>query len=92
MKLHREKAVAIKYDDNLPAPFILAKGSGYMADTIIRLAESSGIPVLSRPDIAERLFCLETGTFIPEECFGLVAEMLVYVHTISQEIGSRMYE
>ncbi|MDR3199879.1 MAG: EscU/YscU/HrcU family type III secretion system export apparatus switch protein [Spirochaetales bacterium] len=81
-----EKAVAIKYDENLPAPFVLAKGRGFLAEEIIRIARKAGVPVMSHPDLAERLFYLETGSFIPEECFGLVAEMLVYVHNISQGI------
>jgi type III secretion system FlhB-like substrate exporter len=83
MKWRSEKAIAIKYDAGLPAPFVLAKGAGYMADTIVRLAEKAGVPVLSRPDMAERLFYLDTGAFIPEECFAVVAEMLAYVHIIS---------
>ncbi|MDR1626445.1 MAG: EscU/YscU/HrcU family type III secretion system export apparatus switch protein [Spirochaetia bacterium] len=83
MKWRDEKAVAIKYEAGLPAPFVLAKGAGYLADAIVRLAEKVGVPVLSRPDMADRLFYLEAGAFIPEECFGVVAEMLVYVHTIS---------
>jgi flagellar biosynthesis protein len=92
MKWHNEKAVALKYDAGLPAPFVLARGAGYLADAIVRLAENAGVPVLSRPDMAERLFYLEPGAFIPEECFEVVAEMLIYVHTISQRVGSRMYE
>ncbi|MDR1316056.1 MAG: EscU/YscU/HrcU family type III secretion system export apparatus switch protein [Spirochaetales bacterium] len=86
MKWHSEKAIAVKYETGMPAPFVLAKGVGYMADTIIRLAEKAGIPVLRQPDIAEKLFYLETGAFIPEECFEAVAQMLVYVHTISQRV------
>jgi flagellar biosynthesis protein len=82
-----EKAVAIKYDNSLPAPFVIAKGSGFMAEAIISLAKKAGVPILPRPDITERLFYLETGSFIPEECFKVVAEMLVYVHNVSKRIG-----
>ncbi|MDR1931802.1 MAG: EscU/YscU/HrcU family type III secretion system export apparatus switch protein [Spirochaetales bacterium] len=78
-----EKAVAIKYDKNLPAPFVLARGAGYLAEQIIHIAEKAGIPVMSRRSLTERLFYFEEGSFIPEDCFELVAEMLVYVHTIS---------
>jgi flagellar biosynthesis protein len=88
----KEKALAIKYSTNLPAPFVLAKGAGHLADTIIRLAEKAGVPVTRRADLTERLFYLETGSFIPEECFEIVAEMLVYVHNVSKGLVKKVME
>ena len=82
----KRKALALKYDERLPAPFVLAKGEGLLADTIIRIAEKAGVPVVARPRAAEKLFYLETGSFIPRECFEIVAEMLVYVHSIEKRV------
>jgi flagellar biosynthesis protein len=79
-----EKALAIKYDKNLPAPFVLAKGRGALAEKIIALAEKAGVPVVARPLLTDRLFFLETGSFMPESCFEIVAELLVYVHTVTE--------
>ena len=85
----REKAVALKYDSTLPAPFILAKGEGELAAAIIRTAKDCGIPISSRPEVAASLFYLEAGSFIPEECFGIVAEMLIYVHNVTKSLSTK---
>ena len=82
----KRKALAIKYDKRLPAPFVLAKGEGQLAETIIRIAEKAGVPVVTRPAATDRLFWLEAGSFIPEECFGIVAEMLIYVHGMEKKV------
>jgi flagellar biosynthesis protein FlhB len=85
----KEKAIAIKYDTRLPAPFVLAKGEGRLARAIVRIAERAGVPVVPQPETAGRLFYVETGSFIPEECFEIVAEMLVYVHTLSMSLRKK---
>ncbi|MCL1817781.1 MAG: EscU/YscU/HrcU family type III secretion system export apparatus switch protein [Spirochaetaceae bacterium] len=85
----KQKALAIKYDERLPAPFVLAKGEGRLAEIIVRIAEKAGVPVVARPVAAEKLFYLEAGSFIPEECFEVVAEMLVYVHSIERGLRKK---
>jgi len=86
----KRKALAIKYDERLPAPFVLAKGEGELADIIVRIAEKTGVPVLARPIAAEKLFHLAPASFIPEECFGIVAEMLVFVHSIDKGLRKKV--
>ena len=85
----KRKALAIKYDERLPAPFVLAKGEGQLAEIIVRIAEKAGVPVVARPAATEKLFCLEAGSFIPEECFGIVAEMLIFVHSIERGLKKK---
>ena len=81
-----EKAVALKYDSTLPAPFIVAKGRSELARRIVELAEKNDVPVKTDPDLTERLFVLEAGSLIPEECFRLVAELLVFVQSMENPI------
>ena len=83
----RDKAVALKYDETFPAPFILAKGEGELAAAIVRIAQKFGVPVVDRAPVASRLFYLDEGSFIPEDCFGIVAEMLVYVHNVTKSLS-----
>ena len=59
-----EKAVAIKYREDLPAPFLVAKGRDKLAERIVALAKEHGVQVIAQPELADRLFVLETGTFI----------------------------
>ena len=85
----KDKAVAIKYDETLPAPFVLAKGEGELAAAIVRVAQRSGVPVIEKAEAAARLFYVEEGSFIPEDCFGIVAEMLVYVHNVTKSLSEK---
>jgi flagellar biosynthesis protein len=74
-----EKAIALKYSTELPAPFIIASGRDELAQRIVEMAGKSGVPVHVDGELAERLFVLEPGSLIPEECFQVVAELLVFV-------------
>ena len=88
----KRKALAIKYDERLPAPFVLAKGEGQLADAIVRIAEKAKVPVVARPEAVKMLFCLEPGSCIPEECFGIIAEILVYVHSIDRGLQEKVLD
>ncbi len=79
-----KKAVALRYHRDLPAPFILAKGPGRLADEIIRLAEEHEIPIQERSELADALFSLDVGVYIPEDLYQTVAELLVFVQYISK--------
>ncbi len=83
------KAAAIKYDESLPAPFILATGRGVLADRIVALAREAGIAVVPGGELADKLVVMEAGSFIPEECFAVVAELLAYVHKVYEGKGNK---
>ena len=73
------KSVALRYDDELPAPFVVAKGKGNLAVKLVELAEQYGVPITSAETLAEGLFYLEVGDFIPEPFYRAVAELLAFV-------------
>lgn len=77
-----EKAVAIKYTEDVPAPFILAKGKGVIAEVIKKIAQENGIQIMYKPDLTESLIEIETGSFIPEEYYKIIAEILVFVKNL----------
>lgn len=74
-----KKAVALRYDDSLPAPFLVAKGSGSAAERIRALAEELGIPVLENEPLAGFLFPLEPGDMVPEAYWEIVARVYVFI-------------
>lgn len=80
-----EKAVAIHYTEQLPAPIILAKGRGELARRIRQIAESHGISLLVRPELTDALIELEVGSLIPEQFYRVIAELLVYVRSVSRK-------
>lgn len=75
-----KKAVAISYKQNLPAPFIIAKGKDAAARKILEIAGEHNIHVMNEEELTERLFMIEVGDYIPEEIYDIVAEILAYVY------------
>lgn len=73
-------SVALKYDDDQPAPVVLAKGVDLMAMRIRELARDSDVPIFSAPPLARALYRhTEVGETIPSELYLAVAQVLAYV-------------
>jgi flagellar biosynthesis protein len=79
-----EKAVAVHYSEELPAPIIVARGKGELARRILRIAEQHGVHLLVRPELADALVELEVGSLVPEEFYRIIAEILVFVWGVSE--------
>ncbi|QDV65708.1 flagellar biosynthesis protein FlhB [Crateriforma conspicua] len=79
-----ELAIAIQYDPvTMPAPVVLAKGAGVLAQRIRRVALENGIPVVERKPLAQFLYKnVETGDVVPPEQYQAVAEVLRYVYQL----------
>lgn len=77
-----ELAIAIQYDPlTMPAPIVLAKGAGVLAQKIRRIALENGIPVVERKPLAQTLYkSVDVGGVIPAEQYQAVAEVLRYVY------------
>jgi len=73
------KAVALKYFEDLPAPFIAASGRGYLADKMREIARKEGIPIRQDENLSEFLFSMDVGSFIPEELYQVIAELYTFV-------------
>lgn len=74
-----DKAVAVRYDERLPAPIIVAKGRGHLAEMIRTVARRGGVPIVEDRDLADCLIELDPGDFIPEQYYEIIAELLVFV-------------
>jgi len=79
-----ELAVAIQYDpDTMPAPIVLAKGAGVLAQRIRQLALQHGIPIVEKKPLAQALYReVEVDHPIPEDKYAAVAEVLAYVYQL----------
>jgi flagellar biosynthetic protein FlhB len=75
-------AVALKYDaTKMAAPFVVAKGAGFVAERIRELARHHGVPVVEHKFVARTLFKLvEIGREIPADLYRAVAELLAFVY------------
>lgn len=79
-----ELAIAIRYDpQTMPAPIVIAKGAGALAQKIRRLALENGIPVVERKPLAQVLYkTVDVGGVIPIDQYNAVAEVLRYVYQL----------
>jgi flagellar biosynthetic protein FlhB len=73
-------AVALRYDDRCPAPVVVAKGAGVVAQRIREKAAEHGVPVQQNKPLARALFTsVEIGDPIPLGLYQAVAEVLAVV-------------
>ncbi len=80
-------AVALKYDQNLPAPQVIAKGADLIAEKIKAIAKENNIPVIENKPLARTIFkTLKIGQVIPKELFVAVAEVLSYVYRLRRKV------
>lgn len=80
-------AIAFEYkQESMPAPKLLVKGSGKIAETIIREAEAHGVPIVRNVNLAQTLFKKgKVGKYIPRETYEAVAEILKWLATLERE-------
>lgn len=85
-ELKRQIALALGYKPDLHnAPKLLAKGKGLIADKIIELAKSRGIPIKQDDDLIKVLYKLEIEEEIPPELYEAVAELLAFIYKLNQQ-------
>ena len=80
-----KKAVALKYSSDLPAPIIIAGGKGPLAEIIQNIAREHQIQIFEDELLVENLIEFNSGTFIPEEFYPIVAELLTFVSCLTIE-------
>jgi flagellar biosynthetic protein FlhB len=79
-----ELAVAIQYEPlSMAAPIVVAKGAGFMAERIRKLALEHGIPIVEKKPLAQALYRdVEVNQPIPHDKYAAVAEVLAYVYQL----------
>jgi flagellar biosynthetic protein FlhB len=78
-------AVALKYVAGDPAPKVVAKGADHVAQKIKALARDSRVPVIENVPLARALHkSVDVGSFIPDELYKAVAEVLAYIYRLKR--------
>lgn len=82
-------AVALKYTvKEMPAPRVVAKGAGFVADKIKTVARLYSVPIIENKPLARGLFYgVKIGDYIPEKFYVVVAELLAQVYKRKKRIG-----
>ena len=79
------KAVSLQYKKGKnAAPKVTAKGQGWMADRIIKMAQENNIPIREDKDLLHLLSEIDVGQEVPESLYKVVAELLAWVYQLSQ--------
>jgi flagellar biosynthetic protein FlhB len=83
-------AVALRYEINMAAPIVVAKGLDLLAQKIKEIAWDRDIPVMENRPLAQALYKgAEVGDAIPSALYHAVAEILVMVYKAQAEVKNR---
>jgi flagellar biosynthetic protein FlhB/flagellar biosynthesis protein len=50
----------------------------------VAIAVKAGVPVVEDAPLAQAVFPLDVGDYVPEECFEIVARVFAYVKSIEE--------
>lgn len=78
----RTHAVALTYHEGLYAPKVVAKGSGAVAEEIMRRAAAAGVYVHQSADLVKLLMHVDLDAHIPEALYLALAEILAWVRRL----------
>lgn len=76
------KAVALRYQEFEPAPKVVAKGEGLIADRIIALAKEHNVFVHDSPELVDLLSQIDLDDYVPQTLWLIVAELLIWAKGI----------
>ncbi len=73
-------SVALKYEEGMGAPRVIAKGEDKVAFKIREIAKENKIPIIENKPLARAMYkTVEIDAEIPEEYYQAVAEILSYI-------------
>lgn len=76
-------AIAIKYEEKMSAPIVVAKGKDFIAQKIKEVAMEHDIVIVENKKLARLLYQeVEIGMPIPVELYKAIAEVLAYVYKL----------
>lgn len=81
------KVVGLKYEQGTGLPQVIVKGSGKMADAILRRRDQvDGPMVVKDAQLLEQLYRLPMDAQIGPELFHLVATLLAHVFAVEHKL------
>jgi len=82
----KQKAVALKYDAELSsAPKVTAKGEGFTAENIIKIAKLHDVPIKKDEDLVELLSKLDIDREVPAEMYKAIAEVFSFLYKMTKK-------
>ncbi len=81
----RKQAVALKYDETMVAPKVVASGEGKVAERIEALAVENKIHVVQDEKLVKELTRVDIGDNIPPDLYEVVAQLLVFIGDVDKK-------
>lgn len=93
-KPRQSSAVALAYRSGDPAPKVVAKGKGLVADQIIERAREAGVFVHESKELVSLLMDVDLDRQIPPGLYRAIAELLAWLYHVeeAQRTGSVLPE
>ena len=88
--MKEKKGIAVGYIPDEPAPQVLAVARGALAERMLEIAGENDITVYKDADLAEIISCLQPGSYIPENLFRSLSEILAYCYRINEKFKRKM--
>ncbi len=86
-------AVALRYETEMIAPIVVAKGLDLMAEKIKEIGRENGIMMVENRPLAQALYkSVEIGECIPVQLYEAVAEILAFVYRAQDEVRRKEAE
>lgn len=80
-----DRAVALRYTADLPAPMVVASGRGRLAEAIARAARENGVTIVQDVHLVDSLITVDLGAIVPEELYAAVAEVLAFAMRLGKD-------
>ncbi len=80
-----KKAVALKYDETMVAPKVVASGQGKVAERIEELGRKSDVQVVEDEKLVRELSRVDIGENIPPDLYEVVAQLLVFIGDVDKK-------
>lgn len=90
MEKEKKLAVALKYNPEEEAPKVIAKGEGYLAEFILKIAKNHDIPIKKDSKLVKELYKLEVDKPIPPELYKAVAIVLAWAYNLNQKFKEKI--
>jgi len=78
----RQSAVALAYQTGAPAPKVVAKGRGLVAEQIISVALEAGVFIHESRELVSLLMDVDLDKQIPPTLYRTIAELLAWLYHI----------
>ncbi|SFV02890.1 EscU/YscU/HrcU family type III secretion system export apparatus switch protein [Pseudoduganella namucuonensis] len=77
-----QSAVALAYHSGAPAPKVVAKGRGLVAEQIIHVAAEHGVHIHESKELVSLLMDIDLDQQIPPALYRTIAELLAWLYHI----------